>query len=223
MPQQPELTFWFEFASTYSYPAAMRIEQQAASAGVRIVWRPFLLGPLFASQGMTDSPFNLYPVKGAYMWRDLARLCAELDLPLRQPSVFPRHSLRAARLATAAFAAGMDWAPGLVRGIYRANFAEDRDIADPAVLAALLAELGADPAEWLARTEQAGCKAALRQATETAASLGLFGAPSFTFVGPGRTGGAAVELFWGNDRLEQALRWAQGKHALVSPPRQAPL
>ena len=67
--------FWFEFASTYSYPAALRIESLAQSQGVP-VWKPFLLGPVFRSQGWSDSPFNLFPAKGRYMCRDLERICA---------------------------------------------------------------------------------------------------------------------------------------------------
>jgi len=222
MPQQPALTFWFEFASTYSYPAAARIEKSAAAAGVRVIWRPFLLGPLFARQGMSDSPFNLYPAKGAYMWRDLARICAALDLPLQRPSVFPRNGLRAARLATAAFAADAGWAPDLVRGVYHANFAEDRDIADPSVLAGILEGLAVDPAEWLPRAEWAEVKAALRTATEAAGGLGLFGAPSFTVEtrAKGGPGSGGVELFWGNDRLEQALEWAVLRN---SPAASAPV
>ncbi len=64
MPRRPTLEFWFEFASTYSYLAAMRIEALAGAADVAIRWRPFLLGPVFAAQGWTSSPFNLYPAKG---------------------------------------------------------------------------------------------------------------------------------------------------------------
>ena len=89
--------FWFELASTYSYPAAMRVEALARAAGVPLRWRAFLLGPIFAAQGWNASPFNIYPVKGRYMWRDLARLCAAEGLPLRQPSAFPRGSLLAAQ------------------------------------------------------------------------------------------------------------------------------
>ena len=70
------LQFWFEFASTYSYPAASRVGALAAAAGAALEWRPFLLGPIFRDQGWNDSPFNVYPVKGRYMWRDLERLCA---------------------------------------------------------------------------------------------------------------------------------------------------
>ena len=83
------MQFWFEFASTYSYPAAMRIEAAAAARGVAIEWRPFLLGPIFAAQGWNDSPFNLNPAKGRYMWRDLERRCAGYGLPLRRPVAVP--------------------------------------------------------------------------------------------------------------------------------------
>ena len=135
-----ELEFWFEFASTYSYPAAERVQAAADEAGVALRWRPFLLGPIFAAQGWKDSPFNLYPAKGAYMWRDLERLCAAQGLRFERPSVFPRNGLLAARVATAASAE--PWLPEFVRAVYRANFAEDRDIAAPEVVGAVLEALG---------------------------------------------------------------------------------
>ncbi|MEM7437007.1 MAG: DsbA family protein, partial [Myxococcota bacterium] len=65
------IEFWYEFASTYSYLAVMRIDKVAEAAGASVLWRPFLLGPVFAKQGWDDSPFNIYPAKGQYMWRDL--------------------------------------------------------------------------------------------------------------------------------------------------------
>ena len=95
-----QVEFWYEFASTYSYPAAMRVERAAAEAGVDLVWRPFLLGPIFGAQGWNDSPFNIYPAKGKYMWRDMARLCEAQGLTLKTPPVrFPQNGLKAARLA----------------------------------------------------------------------------------------------------------------------------
>ena len=97
----PVLDFWFDFASTYSYPAAMRIGPLAEQAGVEVRFRPFLLGPIFKAQGWTTSPFNLYPAKGRHMWRDLERLCADLGLPFRRPDPFPQNSLLAARVAIA--------------------------------------------------------------------------------------------------------------------------
>src|SRR4051812_6143488 len=81
MTKRPVLEFWYEFASTYSYLSAMRIEKLAEAAGVEIRWRPFLLGPVFASNGWTTSPFNLYPAKGRHMWRDMERETARLGPP----------------------------------------------------------------------------------------------------------------------------------------------
>jgi len=195
MSTQP-LEFWFEFASTYSYPAAMRIETLAGRAGVAIAWRPFLLGPIFQAQGWNDSPFNLYPAKGRYMWRDLERLCAKHGLPYARPTIFPQRSILAARLALAA--TDESWLPALVRGIYVANFAEGADIATPETLGRLLATLGQDPQPWLERAQSQSVKVALRGNTDRAQALGLFGAPMFVARG---------EVFWGGDRLEDALAW----------------
>ena len=193
---EPTLEFWFEFASTYSYPAAARIEDIARQAGVAVSWRPFLLGPIFGQQGWTDSPFNIYPVKGRYMWRDLERICARLRLPFRHPSQFPRSGLLAARVACAH--AGQPWLPAFVRGDYRANFAEDRDIADTTTVSDVLAGLGLPAAQVLERAQSPAAKQQLREQTDEAIRRGIFGAPTF-IVGN--------ELFWGNDRLEDAIAW----------------
>jgi 2-hydroxychromene-2-carboxylate isomerase len=190
------LEFWFEFASTYSYPAAMRVEQEARAAGVPLAWRPFLLGPIFGSQGWNDSPFNVYPVKGRYMWRDLERVCAKHGVPLRRPSRFPRNGLLAARVAL--LAAGEPWGPDFVRAVYRANFAEDREISEPEVVAAVLGAVTGDAGDIIERALTAENKDRLRRQTEQAVALGIFGAPMFVSRG---------ELFRGNDRLEDALTW----------------
>lgn len=203
----PRIELWFEFASTYSYPAAMRAERVAAEHGCEVVFEPFLLGPIFRAQGWNDSPFNLYPVKGRYMWRDLARICDERGIPFRRPSQFPRNGLLAARVACAA--QGERFLPAFVRNVYGANFAHDRDISEPSVVSECLEGLVSDPGRWLQQAETPETKARLRANTERAAALGLFGAPSFV-VGD--------ELFWGNDRLEQALRWARTRQAA---PREA--
>lgn len=192
------LEFWFEFASTYSYPAAMQVEDACQSAGVPLIWRSFLLGPVFAAQGMTDSPFNMFPVKGAYMWRDLERICSDADLPYRKPSSFPRGSLLAARIA-ARFGEA-DWIGTFIRAVYTANFADDRDISDDDIIVDILGSVGQNPQAILSDTLTAESKAVLRTATEEAQTRGVFGAPTM-IVGN--------ELFWGHDRLSQAVRWAK--------------
>jgi 2-hydroxychromene-2-carboxylate isomerase len=173
----------------------MRIEALAQKAQRRIVWRPFLLGPVFKAQGWNDSPFNIYPAKGRYMWRDLERICGGLGIGLRKPSVFPRNSLLPARVACAFD--GEPWLPEFVRRVYAANFAQDREISDAAVIGAILQSIG-QPLTRMAEAQSSAVKEKLRASTERAAALGIFGAPSFVAEG---------ELFWGNDRLEAALAW----------------
>lgn len=189
-----QLELWYEFASTYSYLSVMRIEKVAAAAKLAVAWRPFLLGPIFRAQGWNDSPFNVYPAKGRYMWRDMERLAAGYGLPFRKPSVFPRNGLSAARIALLAEPEG--WCPDWTRAVFSAEFAHDRDIADTAVLSGLLETLGQDPGAVLARAESPENKAGLREQTERAQQLGIFGAPSFVVGG---------ELYWGNDRLGDAI------------------
>ena len=197
MEENVNMDFWFEFGSTYSYPAAMRIENAAHSGGVIVRWRPFLLGPIFKAQGWNDSPFNIYPVKGTYMWRDLERICAAQKLALARPSRFPRNGILAARVV--ARFEGEPWIPAFVRGIYEANFAKDREISEPAVVGSVLDAVG-QPASLVDAASSEEAKAKLRANTEEAIRLGIFGAPSFV---------AGGELFWGNDRLESALAWKQ--------------
>jgi 2-hydroxychromene-2-carboxylate isomerase len=76
----PEIEFWFEFGSNYSYLSVMRIEEAARRQGVRIVWKPFLLGPIVRALGLQDSPFVLQKEKGVYMQQDMTRLCRKYGL-----------------------------------------------------------------------------------------------------------------------------------------------
>jgi 2-hydroxychromene-2-carboxylate isomerase len=205
----PSLDFWFEFASTYSYPAAMRIAPLAREAGVTVRFRPFLLGPVFQAQGWSTSPFNLYVAKGGNMWRDLERLCADLELSFRRPEPFPQNSLLAARVALIGLGATSGeqssserfWGEQFCRAVFLAEFREGLQIDDVAVLSDILARLNVEPEPVLVAARTDTNKARLRAQTEEAQRLGIFGAPSFMT--------ADGELFWGNDRLERALAWAK--------------
>ena len=191
--------FWFEFASTYSYVTAMRIEPLAAAGGIPLAWKPFLLGALFNRQGWNDSPFNLFPARGRYMWRDVERQCAKHEIPFRRPSQFPRNSLLAARIACVA--SDEPWMRDFVRAAFRANFAEDSDIAEPDVMSGALARAGVARdriGEVLAAATAPGNKERLRRETDHAWESGVFGAPTLIVDG---------EVFWGNDRVEEAFDW----------------
>ena len=188
------IEFWCELASTYSYLAASRIESLGRARGVTVTWSPFLLGPIFAAAGWQTSPFEIYVAKGRYMWRDVARGAQAQGIPFRRPTVFPRNTVLPARVALVGVDRG--WGPEFIRRALSANFAEDREISEPSVVTELLEEVGQNASAILEEATSEAWKPRLRATTERAIGLGIFGAPTF-MVGD--------EMFWGNDRLEQAV------------------
>ena len=199
MTQTPTIEFWHEFASPYSYPAAMRVERPARARGVEALWRPFLLGPIFKAQGFATSPFVVNELKGANMWRDVARICARDGLRFKRPAIFPQNSLLAARVE---LCLPQDQRGAFARAAYALEYGEGADISGREAVEALLRRNGRDADALLARAGGEEIKAALREAGERAAAHGIFGSPSFVTQDG--------ELFWGNDRLDAALDWACG-------------
>jgi 2-hydroxychromene-2-carboxylate isomerase len=175
----------------------MRIEDAAALRGVKVRWKPFLLGPIFKSIGWDTSPFVLQKAKGAYMWRDMERQCRKYGLPWQRPGAFPRRALLPMRVAT--LGADQPWIGDFCRMTMMQNFVEDGEIDTPEFVAGLLQELGLPAAALVAEAQSEAGKLRLRQQTEAAQARGIFGAPTF-FVGE--------EMFWGNDRLDDALAFA---------------
>lgn len=192
-----ELEFWFEFGSNYSYLALMRVEALAASHGVPLRWRPFLLGPVFRQVGWSSSPFVLQEAKGRYMWRDMEREARKYGVPFVRPSVFPRKAVLPMRVAT--LGAREAWMGAFCRRVMRQNWIEDLDIDAPAHVLRVLDGLVPDPQAVVEAALLEPNKARLRASTEEAQARGVFGAPTM-FVGD--------EMFWGNDRLEDAFAWA---------------
>jgi 2-hydroxychromene-2-carboxylate isomerase len=191
--------FFYEFASPYACLSALRIRALARTAEVELRYRPFLLGPIFRAEGLSDSPLNVFPLRGAYAARDVARRAHRYGFEVRFPSTFPRHSVLVSRVAVVALAEG--WGEAFSEAVYRAEFQEDADISKAAVVGALVAGQGQNAERVLAAAQVEEVKVALRAQTEAAQRLGIFGAPSFL---------VRDELFWGDDRLEDALEWAQG-------------
>jgi 2-hydroxychromene-2-carboxylate isomerase len=193
----PRLDFWYDFGSTYSYPAVMRIAGEAAERGVIVAWRPLLLGPIFQKFGLDTSPFRANPVKGAYMWRDLERLCLKHGLRFRQPPEFPQNGLLAARIA---LILSDEQRPEFSRAVFTYEFGEGGVISDDDAIKAVLEKLGLPVDETIALAQAPDNKLKLRQETEHAGGLQIFGAPTFITEDG--------EMFWGHDRMEDALDWA---------------
>jgi len=192
-----EIEFWFEFASTYSYLSVMRIEDAAARLGVTVAWKPFLLGPIFKSFGWDSSPFLQQKAKGEYMWQDMARQCHKHELPWTRPTTFPRRTLLPLRVAL--IGAEAPWMGEYCRRIMSLNFAADREIDSPEVVGDVLTQLGLPAARLIDTAQAEKTKRQLREQTDTAMARGVFGAPTFFVQG---------EMFWGNDRLDDALALA---------------
>ena len=146
-------------------------------AGVAVRFRPFLLGPIFKAQGWDTSPFNVYPAKGRHMWRDLERLCADLSLPFRRPSRFRRTACwpRASRWSGWPTAGPTTFC----RAVFRAEFGEGRRIDDAQPSPTSSQTCSLDATRVLAAAQSDEIKLRLRQQTDEAQRLGIFGAPSF--------------------------------------------
>lgn len=190
------LTFWYDFSSSYSFLAAMRLEDVAAQARVGVVWQPFLLGPIFQEAGYGGSPNLTHPSKAAYMWADLARRAAQRGHGFAKPERFPQKSVLAARVALALPAADR---PAFTRAAFRQIFVNGRNIGEKAVVAEAAADAGLDGAALIEAAADPAIKQALFDAVDRARALGIFGAPTFITTDE--------VLFWGDDRMEDALAW----------------
>lgn len=194
------IEFWYDFGSNYSYLAVMRIEALATAHGVPLLWRPFLLGPIFKSFGWDNSPFVLQKEKGEYVWKDMVREGAKYGLPFRRPTTFPRTAVQATRVALLGSQA--PWGAEFSRRIMLLNFALDQDIGNDALVGAVLKDMGLPHEALMAAARADEVKVRLRDQVAHAHRIGVFGAPT-CFVG--------TEMFWGNDRLDDAVKFAAGR------------
>lgn len=193
-----EIEIWYEFGSNYSYLSVYRIGDLARKSGVTIKWQPFLFGPIFKSFGWSSSPFVLQEEKGRYMWRDMERQCEKYGLPWRRPSEFPRRALTPMRVAV--LGKDSEWIEEYSKRMMTLNFVQDTTIDDEALVCQVLEDLGLNGRLIVEQAQQSENKEKLKEQTARAQQLGIFGGPTFMVNG---------EMFWGNDRLDDAVSFAQ--------------
>lgn len=199
MSMAPSLDFYFFIGSTYSHLSVSRADELARAGGVDLVWRPFSVRTLMREQN--NSPFVGKPVKMRYMWRDLERRAQRFGVPFDGIPPYPIDpDERANRVAMLAALEG--WCPAFTRAAYRRWFIEKQDPGRPEVLRDIVAGLGQDAERCLDAADSAAVRDAYLAQTARARDLGLFGSPSFV---------AGGELFWGDDRLDDALAWVQAQ------------
>lgn len=188
-----ETAFYFDLASPYSYLSAERISRLFADAELpQPEWRPILLGALF--QRFERGSWMLTGEREAGIHEVERRADAYGLQPIRWPEPCPANSLYAMRVATYAKSIGRTVSFALAA--FRQAFAGGRDLTDPdnVAIAAAACELHPNAVARGATTD--ATKAALRAETDRAGDLGVFGAPT-VLVGD--------QVFWGDDRLEEAV------------------
>ena len=193
-----KLEFWFSIGSTYTYLSVMRMPKVVDESKVLVIWRPFNVREIM--QDMNNVPFVGKPAKLSYMWRDLERRAHRYGVPIKLPAGYPLQNFELAnRVAVVAEQEG--WCPDYVRATYSNWFQGGVPAGNEQNLKRSLQEIGQsyDRVIELARSDDAF--ELLKQATREATSKGIFGSPSFIVE--------SRELFWGDDRLEDAIEFLQ--------------
>lgn len=185
------LEFFFDLGSPTTYLAYTQLPGICAETGSQLVYQPILLGGIFKATG-NASPITI-AAKGRYLLQDLARYAKRYDVPLKFNPHFPINTLTLMRAVTGIQLRQPERFIDFIDCLFLALWVDGRNLGDPAVVAAVLAEHGFDPAQVLELTQDEEVKDTLKHKTEEAIARGVFGAPSL-FVGQ--------QLFFGQDRLD---------------------
>lgn len=194
----PRIELWLEYASTYSYLTVARIGQLADQHGLEVDWQPFWLHPVRERLGLPP-PFPDGSARERYMWRDLERRAKLRNLPYRKPATYPFNSVHVGRVALVGAREG--WCREFTETAFQLHWTQGLAMTEPAHIAAALSAAAQDPQRVLSLAASPEVKEAFKQQAGRALERGIFGAPSFV-VGD--------ELFWGDDRLEDAVAFAAG-------------
>ena len=197
------IEFWFSVGSTYTYLSVMRLPAVEKLAGVQFAWRPFNVREIMLE--MNNIPFSTKPVKAAYMWRDIERRARMHGLSFTTAPPYPPKDLpRANRIAV--LAARQGWIQDYVQATYRHWFEDHLLPGNMENIDAMAADLGRDAGAIVREADEESVVSELAQLTQRAREKGVFGAHSWV---------AGNELFWGDDRLEDAIAWS--RHGFLTP------
>lgn len=192
----PPATFYYDLGSPYAYLSAERISGLFTEAGLQQPeWQPILLGGLF--KRFDRGSWSQTPGRAEGMAEVERRASAYGLPPITWPEPWPGNSITAMRVATFAKQTGRTVSFSLAA--FRQAFAAGRDLTDPdnVMIAGAACEL--HPRALLKAVETEIVKNALREATDRAGDLGVEGVPALVVDG---------EVFWGDDRLEEAVEAA---------------
>lgn len=190
-----QIEFFFFIGSTYSYLSVCRADAAAARAGSELIWRPFSVRTLMREQ--SNVPFATQPIKMKYMWRDIERRAARFGVPFAGVPPYPIDPDELAN-HVATLAASKGWCREFTQAAYREWFLGKQDPGAPNALRRILESLGQDAERCIGQARAESTKRDYLATTAQARQLGMFGSPTFV---------VEREIFWGDDRLEDALEW----------------
>jgi|SRR5215471_2595166 len=191
---RPPIDFWFSIGSMYTFLAVMRLPEVAAKSSTTFRWRPFSVRAIMIE--MDNLPRNK-PLKLAYMWRDLERRAQAHGIPYRRQPSYPLQNFDLAN-RIAVVGADEGWCAHYTRAAYHRWFVDHDEAGSDSNNRATLREIGQDPERVVRRASSDEIAARYTTATDEARKLGIFGAPTFVI---------GKELFWGDDRLDDAIAW----------------
>ncbi len=192
-----EIDFWFSIGSTYTYLSVTRLTEVSQKTGASFSWKPFSVRKIMREMDNIPFPPNKQ-TKVEYMWRDIERRARDYGFVANVPAPYPLQELDLAnRVAVLAMQEG--WCEDYVRETYRLWFVDGHEAGSDVNLTQTLSEIGQDKLRVLELACSSDVEAAYLNQTENAKQAGIFGSPSFIVDG---------ELFWGDDRLDDANNWA---------------
>ena len=192
-----EIDFWFSIGSTYPYLSVNRIAEVAKKENLLINWRPFSVRKIMMD--MDNIPFTppSKKIKSDYMWRDIERRAKFYGFEAKVPAPYP---LKEFDLANQIAVLGMNegWGADYVISTYQRWFQKGMEPATEPNLSEILNKLNLNKDEVAKNANSHDIKNQYLQNTENAYKLGVFGSPTFIYKG---------EVFWGDDRLEDCIKW----------------
>ena len=193
------IDFWISIGSTYSYLSVMRLKSVEETSGISFRWRPFSVRAIMHEQD--NIPFVGKPVKMAYMWRDIERRARKYGFEPSLPAPYPLAEFDLAnKIALVGESEG--WCADYISAAYRHWFHAGHEPGSEPGLSDALREIGREPARVVASALTGRIEQRYKQASEEARALGVFGSPTVVVDG---------EVFWGDDRLEDAIAWFKAK------------
>lgn len=183
--------FYFDFGSPAAYLAWTQLPELCRLADAELLSRPILLGGVFQATG-NRAPISV-PLKGQYLFVDLARYARRYGVPLQMNPHFPINTLALMRVAAGLQLRGGVGFDAYCAAVFPAIWVEGLNLGDATVVAQVLNAAGLDAQALMALASEPEVKEALKQQTEAAVVRGVFGAPT-CFVGD--------QMFWGQDRLD---------------------